>query len=38
MNIGQANNIDLVVIKNITYETIKAIYLNYYPKGAVDFL
>lgn len=37
MNIRQAIKIDLTTIKNITYETIQAIYPHYYPNGAVDF-
>lgn len=37
MNIRQAMKIDLDTIKNITSETIQAIYPHYYTKGAVDF-
>lgn len=37
MSIRKAEIVDLNIVKNITAETIKAIYPKYYPKGAVDF-
>lgn len=37
MHIRLASKADLETVKNITYETIQAIYPHYYPKGAVDF-
>lgn len=37
MYIRSASKADLETVKNITYETIQAIYPHYYPKGAVDF-
>lgn len=37
MKIKKAQISDLELVSNITRTTIKAVYPNYYPKGAVDF-
>lgn len=37
MNIIHAKSKDMHIVKDITLQTIQAIYPRYYPKGAVDF-
>ena len=37
MKIYRAEKSSIEAVKKITYETIKAVYPHYYPKGAVDF-
>ena len=37
MKITAASEADFDTVKNITQQTIKAVYPHYYPKGAVDF-
>ena len=37
MKIAAAAESDFQTVKDITQQTIKAVYPHYYPKGAVDF-
>ena len=37
MKITAASEADFDTVKNITQQTIKAVYPHYYPKGAVEY-